>query len=72
MLEVLGEHSRNGGNDAKSSTAAGARALALPLLQALGTIVSGAEEAAEASGVPEGASTAAAGALPLRRRRPGL
>mmetsp|Transcript_19672 Transcript_19672/g.54892 ORF Transcript_19672/g.54892 Transcript_19672/m.54892 type:complete len:1497 (+) Transcript_19672:183-4673(+) len=60
MLEVLGEHSRSSSGSGNAG-AAGAGTLALPLLQALGSIISGAEEAAEASGVPEGVSTAAAG-----------
>eukprot|EP00967_Tisochrysis_lutea_P133318 scaffold233825_cov23-Tisochrysis_lutea.AAC.1 len=59
MLEVLGEHSRSSSGSGNAG-AAGAGTLALPLLQALGSIISGAEEAAEASGVPEGVSTAAA------------
>ena len=59
MIEVLGEHARS--EPSNKALSAGAGNLAVPLLHALGSIVSGAEEAAEASGAPQGVSTAAPG-----------
>ena len=67
MIEVLGEYGRaepttptsSSSSSSLSAAAVGAGNLALPLLHALGSIVSGAEDAAETA--PEGVSTAAAG-----------
>lgn len=75
MMEVLGEFSRgesslssnSSSSSATAAAAAGAGTLALPLLHALGSIVSGAEDAAEGTGAPEGVSTAAAGVCVFER-----